>query len=183
MECTLSLQKMRTEEDNGPSASCRFCQHIPLISDYYRNPIRNCPGEILHFPVPTCYTLSCICMLTLLDIFLCFSSFLQARFSASNFGWSFCWLVSAASRLHMYKHPVESVCILSGLYLMLPLTFHMSSLTHSFDLGLFLLLSLPVAVYQAAIHHSSSFSLALPVKLLARIFCGISMRLCLAKDC
>lgn len=120
---------------------------LPLISEYYRNSSRNCPGGTLHFPVPACYTLSSICMLTLLDIFLCFSSFLRARFSATNFGWSFCWQVSAASRLHMYKHPVEFVCILSGLYLMLPLAFHMSSLTHNCDLGLFLLLSLPVVVY------------------------------------
>lgn len=117
---------------------------LPLISEYYRNPIRNHPGETSHFSVPTCYTLSCTCMLTLLDIFLCFSSFLHARFSAADC--DFCWLVSAASRLCMYKHSVEFICILSRFYLMLPLVFHIFSLT-VLILWHFLLLSLPVVVY------------------------------------
>lgn len=79
--------------------------------------------------------------------FLCFYNFLHARFCASNFDSSFCWLVSEASRLHTYKHTVEFICNLTGLYFMLPLAFHISAFTHSSDLWHFLLLSLSVVVY------------------------------------
>lgn len=99
--------------------------------------------------------------------------FLHARVSAANFGSSSLFPVSADSRLHVCKHAVK--VHLQLFYFLCFILLCISAFTHSSTLQHFLLLSLPVVVYQTVIHIPPSFSLALHVIPFPAIPCGVSV--------